>query len=212
MFANRHDAGRQLAERLAELRLHDPIILGIPRGGVVVAAVIADALNADLDVTLARKLRAPNQPELAVGSVAEDGEAHLTMDPSRLPGLTDDYIEQEAAFQRREIERRQQLYRRDTPPPGVEDRTVIVVDDGIATGSTMIAALDALRPKHPRELIAALPVAPPSRLPDIEQRCDRVVCLHAPENYFAVGQFYDDFREVTDDDVVQLLRESANRS
>ena len=212
MFANRHDAGQQLADRLSQFSFHDPLVLGIPRGGMVVAAVIADGLNAELDVTLARKLRAPQQPELAVGSVAEDGQVHLTASPDRIPGLTSVYIEQEASFQRAEIRRRQQLFREGRPAPSVENRTVIVTDDGIATGSTMIAALDALRPKHPRELIAALPVAPPSRLPEIEKRCDRVICLHAPEIYYAVGQFFEDFHEVTDDDVVQMLQARAGRS
>jgi putative phosphoribosyl transferase len=206
MFRDREDAGRRLAARLREFELHDPIVLGIPRGGVVVADVIALELDAELDIVLARKLRAPWQPELAIGSIAEDGEAHMTSESSLVPGVTPEYVDREKRHQLAEIERRRDLFRSVRPRAAVAGRSAIVVDDGIATGSTMIAALHALRQQDVQELIAAIPVAPPTSVPEIEQHCDRVVCLATPRIFYAVMQFYDRFDEVTDEQVVAILR------
>jgi putative phosphoribosyl transferase len=204
MFRDRDDAAHQLADRIRGRRLMDPLVLAIPRGGVVLGATLARELGADLDVVLARKLRAPGNPELAVGAVAEDGQVYLNAD---FPGSRDQsYVDRETKAQMREIDRRRRLYRGACPPKPIEGRSVLVVDDGIATGSTMIAALHAARGQKPHELIAAVPVAAPDRLEPIRPLCDDVLCLHEAPDLFAVGQFYEDFRQVRDDEVVALLR------
>lgn len=212
MFRNREDAGNQLAEQISELELHNPLVLGIPRGGIVVAATIAQRIDAELDVILARKLRAPWQRELAVGSVSEDGEVLLSEGAKNIPGLSSDYLEQECSFQREEIKRRRHMFRDVREQASIHDRSVIVTDDGIATGSTMIAALEAVSNRKPRELIAALPVAPANRLDAVASRCDRLICLHHPNVYYSVGQFYDDFHEISDEEVLDLLRSRLSAS
>jgi predicted phosphoribosyltransferase len=209
LFRDRDDAGRQLAAELRRLDLHDPVVLGIPRGGVATAAAIARELDAELDVVLARKLRAPGRPELAVGAVGEDGSLYITPEARLVPGISDYYMTGERKHQIGEIERRKGLFRAVRPPAVLKDRTVIVTDDGIATGSTMLAALQVIQFQRPRELIVAVPVAPPDRLRIIREHCDRLVCLHAPELFWAVGQFYDDFAPVEDEQAVALLRESS---
>ncbi|MEX2287678.1 MAG: alpha/beta family hydrolase [Planctomycetaceae bacterium] len=209
LFRDREDAGRQLAKRLKELELHDPLVLGIPRGGVATGAVLARELNADLDIVLARKLRAPMQPELAIGSVSEDGHVYLTPEARTIPGVTDEYIAREREYQINEIERRTTLFRSVRPAARFAGRSIILTDDGIATGSTMLAALDVIKAHEPYEVIVAAPVAPPDRLEPIRQKCDRLICLHTPALFWAIGQFYADFRQVEDDEVVNLLREFA---
>jgi predicted phosphoribosyltransferase len=212
MFRNREDAALRLAGRLKGRTLQDPIVLGIPRGGVVLAAVLARELGADLDVVLARKLRAPYRPELAIGAVSEDGSVYL--DPHAQEWIDDirDYLEEEVRFQKAEVARRQELHRSDRPAPNLAGRSVIVTDDGIATGSTMIAALKVLAGQAPHEVIVAVPVAPPERLAELKGLCDAVVCLRAPEDLRAIGQFYQDFRQVEDEQVVRLLRGHAART
>jgi predicted phosphoribosyltransferase len=209
MFFNREDAGHQLAQELKKLDLRDPLVLAIPRGGVVVGAVLARELAAELDVVLSRKLRAPTQPELAIGAVSEDGQAYLNHQAEEVPGVTDEYLANERQHQLDEIARRQKLFRAVRPAAGIAGRSVIVTDDGIATGSTMIAALPLIRSQNPHELIVAVPVAPPDRLKAIRARCDLVVCLLAPRWFRAIGQFYEDFEQVDDQQVVELLRECA---
>jgi putative phosphoribosyl transferase len=210
MFYDREEAGRLLGEKLRAFDLHDPLVLGIPRGGVVVAACIADVLGAELDVVLARKLRAPWQRELAVGSISEDGSVHIDPASSAVPGLTERYLKEEIAFQLQEIERRREHFRKVRPKANTAGRSVIVTDDGMATGSTMIAALEVLRSEQPQELIAALPVAPASRVHEVKCRCDQFVCLEQPIVYYAVGQFYERFDEVTDEQVLELLTRHAH--
>jgi predicted phosphoribosyltransferase len=207
MFRDREDSGRLLARRLRQRELSDPLVLGIPRGGVAVGAALARELGADLDVVLARKLRAPWQPELALGAVSETGEVYLNPEAQDLPGVTPAYLAQERRFQLEEIARRAQLFREDRPPAPAAGRSVIVTDDGIATGSTMLAALRVLTGQQPRELIAAVPVGSPARLREVGKSCDEVVCLLRPEWFAAVGQFYTDFAQLTDEDVVELLRQ-----
>jgi hypothetical protein len=175
------------------------------RGGVVTGAVLAQELGAELDVVLSRKLRAPEQPELAFGAVAEDGKVYLTRFARESLGLSDDDIADERRRQLQEIARRKKLFRAVRPQAAIAGRSVIVTDDGIATGSTMIAALQVVRAQKPREVIVAVPVAAPDRLVEVRQWCDDVVCLHAPEVFWAVGQFYDDFRTVEDEEVVAML-------
>src|SRR5262249_42007500 len=209
MFANREDAGRQLAQRLKERELHDPLVLAIPRGGVVIGAILARALPAGLDVVLARKLRAPGQPELALGAVGENGEVYLNPQLGDFLDRAKDYLAEERQHQLEEIARRRKLFRKDRTAAPVAARSILVTDDGIATGSTMIAALRIIRAQQPRELIVAVPVASPDRLDEIQEHCDDVVCVLRPRNFYAIGQFYEDFRQVDDEEVHRLLDEFA---
>jgi predicted phosphoribosyltransferase len=206
VFRNREEAGRQLAARLRGLHLHDPLVLGIPRGGVAVGAALAGELGAELDVVLSRKLRAPFQPELAIGSIGEDGYLYLMAEADRIPGVTDDYLLEERDYQLAEIRRRRALFSPTRTPAPIEGRTVILTDDGIATGSTIIAALEVIRSQRPNSLIVAVPVAPPSRLEPIRQLCDQLICLYAPESFWGIGQFYGDFTQVEDEEVLDLLK------
>lgn len=210
-FHNREDAARQLAETLKGRKLRDPLVLAIPRGGVTTGAVLARELGAELDVVLSRKLRAPGQPELAIGAIGEDGHVWINPNAQELVDLYPGYVAEERRHQMDEIDRRRQLFRAARPPARVTGRSVIVTDDGIATGSTMIAALQAVKSQSqkPRELIVAVPVASPDRLQEIRRWCDDVVCLLTPEDFWAIGQFYEDFSQVEDDDVVSILREFA---
>lgn len=211
-FADRAEAGRLLAERLAPLPLVRPLVLAIPRGGVDVAEPIARALGADLDIVLSRKLRAPDQPELALGAVAEDGQVHLNEIGRPVADQLRDALERERRFQVGEIERRARLYRAVRPRAPVAGRSVIVTDDGMATGSTLIAALGALRAAGPREIIVALPAMPAARVGQIESLCGergRLECLVADDDFVAVGQFYRDFSPVSDERVIEVLRAFA---
>ena len=209
MFANREDAARRLAAKLKGRVLLRPVVLAIPRGGVVTGAVLAEELGAELDVVLSRKLRAPGQPELAVGAVSEDGQVYLDPAITESLGLQgDDYLAREQKHQLAEIARRKALFRAVKAPVALKGRSVIVTDDGIATGSTMIAALKVVRAQNPRELIVAVPVASPDRLGEICRLCDDVVCLLAPRSFWAIGQFYEDFTQVADEEVIELLRRS----
>ena len=212
MFRNREHAGWLLVERLREegavaAAPARPLVLAIPRGGVEVGAVLARGLAADLDVVLARKLRAPSRPELALGAVSEDGVVHLNHFAASLTDVGDAWIEGERKRQMGEIARRRTLYRGVRPPAPVAGRTVILVDDGLATGATMIAALRTVRAAQPARLVVALPVAAPERLAAVEAACDRLVCLAIPSDFVAVGQWYRSFEQVSDERVVELLRE-----
>jgi hypothetical protein len=206
MFLDREDAGRQLAAKLKRLNLERPLILAIPRGGVVTGAVLARELGGELDVVLSRKLRAPEQPELAVGAVSENGDIYLDPRGADAPGLTSDYLNHEREYQLGEIRRRQKLFRAVRAQAPIAGRSVVVTDDGIATGSTMIAALQTIRGQGPKRLIVAVPVAPPDRLAEVARWCDETVCLLTPEFFFAIGQFYEDFRPVEDEEAQELLR------
>jgi len=206
MFRNREDAARQLARRLKERPWHDPLILGIPRGGVVIGAILAQELAGELDVVLSRKLRAPRMPELAIGAVSEEGEVLLNSYAQEILEPHDRYLANETRHQLTEIARRQSLFRDVRPRARVTGRSVIVTDDGIATGSTMIAALDTVRKQNPLELIVAVPVASPDTLEAVSAHCDDVFCLSAPRHFRAIGQFYRDFQQIEDEQVVALLR------
>jgi len=210
-FADRAEAGRSLAEELQHLGLERPVVLALPRGGVPVGFEIASLLQAPLDLVLVRKIGAPGQPELAVGAVVDGSrpETVLNRDIVRHLGLSERWIEAEAARQLEEIERRRRLYFEGRERAPIEGRTAIVVDDGIATGATMQAALHATRRADPKTLVLAVPVAPPDTLERLRQECDRVVCLAAPERFMAVGSFYDDFTQVDDETVRELLRRAA---
>jgi predicted phosphoribosyltransferase len=208
MFRNREDAALQLAQRLKARKLKDPVVLGIPRGGVVIAAVLARELGGELDVVLSRKLRAPHQPELAIGAIGEDGEVYLNAFARQVSGATETYIREERDHQIAEIARRSKLFRAVKPPAEVTGRSVIITDDGIATGSTMLAALHVLGVQKPHEVIVAVPVAPPETLERFRPHCSHVECLLAPREFEAISQFYADFQQVEDEEAIGLLRES----
>jgi len=206
MFRNRAEAAHLLARRFKNRELRDPLVLAIPRGGVVTGAVLARELGAELDVVFSRKLRAPGQPELAIGAVSEDGKVYLNPSAKAFLDLANEYIAGEQAYQLSEIARRKALFRAIRPQATIEGRSVIVTDDGIATGATMIAALQVARAKDPFELIVAVPVASPDRLREIRRRSDEVICLLAPSSFWAIGQFYQDFSPVEDAEALELLR------
>jgi predicted phosphoribosyltransferase len=209
MFRDREDAGQRLASRLANVELVDPLVLGIPRGGVVIAAVVARAIGADVDVVLSRKLRARWQPELAIGAVGEDGAVYIEPAGRLAAGSTPGYVDRERQHQLEEIRRRSELVRAVRPRAPVAGRSVIITDDGIATGSTMIAALHTLRAMGPQELIVAVPVAAAESVRRLQDTCDRVICLEQPAIFWAISQFYDRFDQVSDEEVLSLLREFA---
>jgi putative phosphoribosyl transferase len=209
MFRDREDAARQLAARLKGRPLHDPLVLAIPRGGVVTGAVLAKELGAELDVVLSRKLRAPGQPELAIGAISENGRVYLNHHAQVFHDLMEEYLSKERHHQLAEIARRKKLFRAVRTQAPIAGRSVIVTDDGIATGSTMIAALQTIKTQKPREVIVAVPVASPDRLDEVRRWCDEVICLIAPEEFWAIGQFYEDFSQVEDEKVLELLREFA---
>lgn len=205
-FKNRDDAAAQLASRLSAYKGQNPLILGVPRGAVPMARIIADALGGELDVVLVRKLRAPGQPELAIGAVDEAG----TVLQGRYFHLADeDYLRGEIHTQREVIRARREMYTKAQKALDPGGRIAVIVDDGIATGSSMLAAIRSVRARKPRKLVVAIGVAPPQSLDSIEAEADEVVCLYAPEEFHAVGQFFADFSEVTDDMVVRALSGAA---
>lgn len=206
IFQDRSAAGKQLAARLEFLKDQPNIIvLGIPRGGVVVAAQVARALNAPLDVFLAHKLGAPFNPELAIGAITSTGEILLDDLLVRELQIGDKDIAREVEHQRKEIERRMKVYRQDRPPLDVQNKTVVLIDDGVATGSTVLASLRALRKQQSVKLILAVPVGPADTIQRLACECDQVVVLDVPEPFWAVGRFYVQFGQTSDGEVVELL-------
>jgi putative phosphoribosyl transferase len=206
LFADRVDAGRRLVSALKTLVDKDAIVLAIPRGGVVVGYEIAKALDLPLDVIIPRKIGAPDNPELAIGAVTEDGTVLLDNRLVKYLRVSQDYIEKESETQKLAIQRRLRLYREDIPYPSLENRDVIIVDDGIATGSTMKAALASVRNKGAKNVVIAIPVGPPSTIRELEKEADHVVCLYTPESFYAIGQFYEEFTQTEDEEVTKLLK------
>lgn len=204
-FIDRTDAGRQLAEQLMDSAERNPIVLGLPRGGVPVAYEIARALGAPLDVWVSRKIGTPGQPELGVGAVSEGGSVYLNRGLMRQLGLEEEDLANAAEREAREVTRRALRFRNHGRPPELRGRTVILVDDGIATGGTVRAAIPSLRAHHPRELILAVPVAASQSLEEIAPEVDRVVCVEASPALWAIGEWYEDFTQVSDEEVVRLL-------
>jgi putative phosphoribosyl transferase len=206
LFADRVDAGRRLASALKALVGKYAIILAIPRGGVVVGYEIAKTLDLPLDVIIPRKIGAPGNPELAIGAITEDGTVLLDNKLIQYLQVSKEYIEKESKTQKLEIQRRMKLYRGDIPYPSLKNREVILVDDGIATGSTMKAALASVRKRGAKTVVIAIPVGPPSTIRELEKEADRVVCLHTPESFYAIGQFYENFTQTQDEEVTRLLK------
>lgn len=207
-FASREDAGRQLASRLKTLGIKDPVVLALPRGGVPVAAEVARELNAPLDVILVRKIGVPGQPELAAAAIVDGERPDLVLNDSvmNMLGLTRADLDGAAKAQLQEIERRRKLYIGERQPISVKGRSAIIVDDGIATGTTARAALQALRRREPRTLILAVPVGAPDALAELATQADQVISLESPPGFYAIGQFYSDFHQLEDDEVMDLLR------
>lgn len=210
VFTNRWDAGRRLAGALERYRHEQPVILGLPRGGVVVGYEVALGLDAPLDVLVVRKLGAPGAEEFAIGALAP-GATILDRDVVASFGIPQDYIAREVARQERELARRDAAYRGDRPLPEVAGRTAILVDDGLATGATARAAVASLRQRQPRRVVFAAPVCSPEGAEALRRVADDVVCLECPPDFGAVGIWYDDFRPTTDAEVVECLRQAAAR-
>jgi putative phosphoribosyl transferase len=211
LFADRIEAGRRLAAALGPRVAGPAVVLALPRGGVPVAAEVARALAAPLDLVLVRKIGMPFQPELALGAIAEGDPPPLFIDETLREAfaVTDSYVDKAIARERAEIERRRRLYGEGRPPAAVAGKTAIVVDDGIATGATTRVALKAVRGRGPARLVLAVPVAPQDSLDALAAEADEIVCLETPEPFGAIGQFYADFSQLEDDEVIALLREAA---
>jgi putative phosphoribosyl transferase len=205
LFKDRQDAAHQIAQRLMNYAGMNALVLGIPRGAVPMAKIVADAIGGELDVVLVHKLTAPQNPELAIGSIDETGHTYLSKHIESL-GVSSEYLEAERQSQLATLQRRRSLYTPIKSPANPQGRIVIVVDNGVATGLTMMAALRSIRVQHPQRLIAAMAVAPPGVVTQINQLADEVICLRSPIDFRAVGQFYDNFCEVSDDDVIAALK------
>ncbi len=196
-----------MAAKLKESELggDNLLVLAIPRGGVVVGQALAEALNSPLDIILVKKIGAPNNPELAIGAVGAFGEPTLDEELAKKTGADDNYIKNQISKIKIEIQEREKTFRSDKQPLDLKDKIVILTDDGVATGSTVVAAINILRQQNPKKIIVAVPVIAKDALAKIESVADEVVYLEAPEMFFAVGQFYQDFSQITDAEVIQLL-------
>ncbi|MGH2682566.1 MAG: phosphoribosyltransferase [Actinomycetota bacterium] len=210
IFVDRQQAGRQLAEALADLKGEDVVVLGIPRGGVVVAAEVARAHGWPLDPVIPRKIRAPGNPELGLGAIAP-GVRVLDHRMLEMLGVSESYLEREIAEEEQEIERRSDAYRRGRPAVDVKGKVAVVVDDGIATGGTATAAVRWAKAQGASQVILAVPVAPAEGVRNLSNETDEVVCLETPEPFYAVGQWYQEFPQTSDEEVVQLLEEARSR-
>lgn len=207
LFQNRISAGRQLAAALDGFRGEDLLVLGIPRGGVVVAAEVAEALGAPLDLIIPRKIGAPGNEELAIGAVAGEGRVIINSGLVASLGVPEEYIKEQAAAATDEIQRRRHRYAGDEKGPDVGNKVVLVVDDGLATGYTALAAVEAVRALGPRRIVLAVPVAPADAAARFKGVVDEFICLSTPDPFFAVGQFYNEFHQVTDEEVISRLIE-----
>lgn len=208
LFSNRVEAGKRLAVALSRFSFDDGIVLSIPRGGVIVGFEVAETLDIPLDIIVPRKIGAPGNPEYAIGAMTEDGTVILDQNAMDYLHVPHDYIEREGEIQKLEIQRRMCVYRQNAPYPNLSGRDVIVVDDGIATGATMKAALVSVKNCKAKTVTSAIPVGPPSTIQELKQLADRVECLFTPESFYAIGEFYTDFSQTSDDEVIYLLNKN----
>lgn len=206
MYKNRSEAGRELARRLQAYLDRDPLVLALPRGGVEVGYEIAEALDAELDVLVVRKLGAPQNPEFGMGAIASHGGKFLNESALRTLAVPPDALEEIERKERQELQRREIAYRDDMSPPRIEGRTVILVDDGIATGGTALAAIRAVRSLQPERVVLAVPLAPPETAARLRGEVDELICPQTPSPFRAIGQWYDQFDQTPDDRVIGLLR------
>jgi putative phosphoribosyl transferase len=212
IFKNRADAGRKLAAKLTRYAdREDVLVLALPRGGVPVAYEVAKELKAPLDVFLVRKLGVPGHEELAMGAIASGGIRVINEELINYLGITDEVIDAIAAVEQRELERRAVAYRDDRPPPEIKDRVVILIDDGLATGSTMRAAAASLRLQKPRRIVVAVPVSSPETCDEFRSEVDEIVCAVTPQHFQGVGLWYDDFSQTSDEEVRELLKRAAQQ-
>jgi putative phosphoribosyl transferase len=209
LFRNREEAGRRLAKALQQYKGQDLVVLGIPRGGVVVANEVARALGAPLDIVVTRKIGAPGEPEYGLGAVTQEGEAIIDRRAVESVGASAAYIDEEVRRKKEEVRERMKRFRGDAPYPRLEGRVVIIVDDGIATGSSVEAAVTSVRKRKPKEIVVAVPVAPAEAKETVAKSGAQVVCLETPWPFFAIGEFYGDFNQVEDGEVRRILDESS---
>lgn len=213
MFRDRQEAGQRLGVELGKLGLHQPVVLALPRGGVAVAAEVAKTLKAPLDLIIVRKVGAPGNPELAVAAIVDGDPPDVVLNREIVEAYTldDDALRSLIAKERPELERRRFVYRGKRPPLSIAGKTAIIVDDGIATGTTMKVAIRALRRRSPREIVVAVPVAPPDILADLALEADWIVCLSQPARFHALSYHYSNFPQLTDEDVTDALANAASR-
>ncbi len=211
LYKNRVDAGKRLAEALLRLRREDVVVLGIPRGGVVVANEVAKALKAPLDVVVTRKIEAPGEPEYALGAVTQEGDIMMDRQAAESLGASMEYLDDQIRLKREEVKDRMQRLRGTAPYPELGGKVVIIVDDGIATGSSVSAAVMSVKKRRPKEVIVAAPVAPADAVQALSEDGARVVCLSTPGPFLAIGEFYEDFGQVEDIEVKRILDENASR-
>ncbi|HEY6283105.1 MAG TPA: phosphoribosyltransferase family protein [Nitrososphaerales archaeon] len=211
LFRNREEAGRKLAGALMEFKGKDVVVLGIPRGGVVVANEVAKALGAPLDIVVTRKIEAPGEPEYALGAVTQEGDVIMDRQAAESLGATPAYLDDQVRKKKEEVKERMQRLRGDAPYPRLEGRVVVIVDDGIATGSSVSAAVMSVKKRKPKEVVVAVPVAPADAVEALASEGARVVCLETPGPFLAIGEFYGDFDQVEDLEVKRILEERSSR-
>lgn len=211
LFRNRVEAGRMLGGALSHLKGQDVVVLGIPRGGVVVANEVAKALGAPLDIVITKKIEAPGEPEYALGAVTQEGEVIMDRQAAESLGADPSYLDEQIRLKREEVKERVQMLRGDVPSPPLGGRVAVVVDDGIATGSSVSAAVMSVKRRNPKEVVVAVPVAPADAVESLSEDGTKVISLSTPGAFLAIGEFYEDFDQVEDLDVKRILDESAAR-
>ena len=210
-FKDRVEAGKRLAAALREFEGKNVVVLGIPRGGVVVAKEVAEALGAPLDVVVTRKIEAPGEPEYALGAVTQEGEVIMDRQAAESLGASKEYLDAQIRQKKEEVRQRMARFRGDAPYPDLKGKVVIIVDDGIATGSSVVAAVMSVKKRGPREVVVAVPVAPIDAVESLKGEGNRVVCLETPGEFMAIGEFYSRFDQVEDSEVKRILDESWKR-
>jgi putative phosphoribosyl transferase len=211
LFKNREEAGKKLAKALVQFKGNDAVVLGIPRGGVVVANEVARVLEAPLDIVVTRKIEAPGEPEYGLGAVTQEGDVIMDAKAAQSMGASSEYIEGQVRKKREEVRERMERLRPESPYPQLESKVVIIVDDGIATGSSMGAAVASVKKRSPKKIVVAVPVAPAEAKEALARGGTEVVCLETPWPFFAIGEFYQDFGQVEDGEVRRIMDENVGR-